>query len=382
MESRAFSDTVKLAVIKGNLEKNNGRICCEICGAALLSIKECHFDHIHPFAKGGKSTIENCQLLCVKCNLKKNDKQLQDFVLEERAKSFLDGGTLSEVEPYAEHDITVVSNETKKKMTKALFDQIISGFIKKKGNISKIDFARESNQLPSFQYVIQYYGGLINMKKAFGIEDISYTWNRESIKLALVSFVAQHGGISQKDMKKANLLPSIPCVLHYYPELKSFSDIKRVLCGLNVPICWTRETAIEYGKRFASNHGKITQKDLKSKNQLPTSNVIRRLFGSLANYQTAVGASITEANEFISKESITVAVSEYFHGKERVIESREAFYKDFEISPSTISKRYGTFAAFCQEHGIIVLLSKKQNTVNVRLMILYQDGLKMVMGSP
>lgn len=90
MGSREFSDAVKLEVIKANLEKHNGKICCEICSNNLSSIKECHFDHIYPFAKGGKSTLENCQLLCAACNLKKNDKELKDFVLEEKAKSFFE----------------------------------------------------------------------------------------------------------------------------------------------------------------------------------------------------------------------------------------------------------------------------------------------------
>lgn len=359
MNNRDFSDSVKLEVIKTNLEKNSGKICCEACGNALSSIKECHFDHIYPYAKGGKPTLENCQLLCAECNLKKNDKELKDFILEEKAKSFLNGVSLSEVESTDGDDADVEANESSAEMTKELFDSMIAAFIKKKGNISKVDFGREYNKLPSIHYVIQYYGGLTNLKKAFGIEDLSYSWNRETIKEALVSFVAQNGDISQKDMKKANKLPSIPCVLNYYPELKSFTDIKRELCGLSVPITWTCETAIEYGKRFVGKHGKITQKDLKAENQLPTSKVIYRFFDSLASYQNAVGSIVTEVNEFISKEKITKAVDDYFDGRERVVESQKVFYETFDISPSTISKRYGTFTAFCKEQGITVLVSKK-----------------------
>ena len=269
MNNRDFSDSVKLEVIKTNLEKNSGKICCEVCGNALSSIKECHFDHIYPYAKGGKSTLENCQLLCAECNLKKNDKELKDFILEEKAKSFLNGTSLSEVELVNSDDANIETYESSAGMTKEIFDDMITSFIKKKGNISKVDFGREYNKLPSIHYVNQYYGGLNNLKKAFGIEDLSYSWNRETIKDALVSFVAQNGDIAQKDMKKANKLPSIPCVLNYYPELKNFTDIKRELCCLSVPITWTRETAIEYGMLFAHKHGKITQKDLKAENQLP-----------------------------------------------------------------------------------------------------------------
>ena len=72
-----------------------------------------------------------------------------------------------------------------------------------------------------------------------------------------------------------------------------------------------------------------------------------------------MGSVVTEVNEFISKEEITKAVDDYFDGQERIIESQKVFYETFEISPSTISKRYGTFSAFCKEQGITVLVSKK-----------------------
>ena len=88
---RDFSDSIKYSVVRENLEKNNGRICCEICGKELKSINEGHFDHIEAYAKGGKSTKDNCQILCSNCNLKKNDKELNDFLLDEKARKFLEG---------------------------------------------------------------------------------------------------------------------------------------------------------------------------------------------------------------------------------------------------------------------------------------------------
>lgn len=147
--------------------------------------------------KAEKSTLENCQLLCAACNLKKNDKELKDFVLEEKAKSFLNGGELVDFEQPAD-DASDLPQESQVGMTKKLFDEAVAAFIKKKGNISKIDFARGYNKLPSIHYVRQYYGDLNSLKKAFGIEDLSYNWNRENIKEALVSFVSQNGSISQK----------------------------------------------------------------------------------------------------------------------------------------------------------------------------------------
>ena len=81
MANRDFSDSVKLIVITENLRNNNGNICCAICGSKLSSINECHFDHIFPYSKGGKSTADNCQILCVSCNLKKGECKMADIVI-------------------------------------------------------------------------------------------------------------------------------------------------------------------------------------------------------------------------------------------------------------------------------------------------------------
>ena len=161
MENRDFSDSVKLSVITESLRKNNGYICCSICGEKLSSIEECHFDHIFPFAKGGKSTVDNCQILCVDCNLRKSDKELNDFLLEEKAKKFLAGENFEETTKMKELN-TVIESEGAHKlsenMTKEEFDQIISSFISRKGDIHKVDFGREYNHLPSIHYVKNIMG--------------------------------------------------------------------------------------------------------------------------------------------------------------------------------------------------------------------------------
>lgn len=36
---RDFSDAIKYDIVRTNIEKNNGKICCEICGIELKSIK-------------------------------------------------------------------------------------------------------------------------------------------------------------------------------------------------------------------------------------------------------------------------------------------------------------------------------------------------------
>ncbi len=46
---------------------------CAFCGKEC-AFEEMHGDHIVPWSKGGKTTPENCQMLCVRCNLGKGDE--------------------------------------------------------------------------------------------------------------------------------------------------------------------------------------------------------------------------------------------------------------------------------------------------------------------
>lgn len=48
--------------------RDGGR--CVQCGATT----NLHYDHDIPFSKGGGNTVENIQLLCQACNLKKGSK--------------------------------------------------------------------------------------------------------------------------------------------------------------------------------------------------------------------------------------------------------------------------------------------------------------------
>lgn len=49
---------------------------CAGCGANIIETPY-HADHKIPHSKGGKTDVENGQILCVDCNLKKSDKQLE-----------------------------------------------------------------------------------------------------------------------------------------------------------------------------------------------------------------------------------------------------------------------------------------------------------------
>ena len=63
---RAFDDRMKRAAY----ERQGG--VCPHCGEHF-ELSEMHADHIKPWAKGGPTTAENCQMLCRDCNLKKSD---------------------------------------------------------------------------------------------------------------------------------------------------------------------------------------------------------------------------------------------------------------------------------------------------------------------
>ena len=360
MANRDFSDSVKLSTLTENLRKNNGEIHCSSCGVKLSSINECHFDHIYPFAKGGKSTADNCQILCISCNLKKNDKELQDFLLEEKAKRFFMGedGPMLVQESNAE-SLHESSEQPQDIMTKEMFDQIISSFIARKGDIHKVDFGREYNHLPSIHYVKKYYGDLRTLKKSFGVEDLSANWDRDTIRAALETYVEQHGDILQKDLTKKNKLPSLPCILSYFPEYKSFTDIKKNMLGLAVRSNWDYQSVLQAGKDYVAKHGKITESSLRAENNLPTLKIVYNYFGSLADYQQAVGSQITKRNDFISEEEIENAVVQYFGDDERVVDSMKQFFESFPYSPSTIHKRFGSFPVFCQRYNITVKQSKK-----------------------
>lgn len=62
---RKFTENQKQTIYN----KQNG--LCALCGKPF-EFKDMHGDHIIPWSKGGKTLIENCQMLCAACNLKKS----------------------------------------------------------------------------------------------------------------------------------------------------------------------------------------------------------------------------------------------------------------------------------------------------------------------
>jgi hypothetical protein len=358
MSERLFPESIQYQAVLANLEKNGGQLKCENCQRNILNKTDCHFDHIVPFSKGGKTVLSNCQILCSDCNLKKHDKGMQDFVLEEKAKRFLFGDGVLE-----NNNVKVDVQQNDKpngKLSKQEVETRLRSFVAKNGNIRKLDFSREKNGLPSFSLVIKYWGGIKQMQKELGFPVGVPEWNRESIKLTVEKFIKAKGDIIQSDFKSKNGLPSIPGILAYYPELHNFTEIKEFFGLKRTRQNWDYESVVQAGKTFITRtNGKLTQKDLRSKNNLPDMKVIQRLFGSLQKYQKVIGASETQRNEFISAEEIEKAVSGFFGNKERTVYNRKEFFRNFGYSQSTIIKRFETVDDFFEKYGIAESNPKK-----------------------
>ena len=59
--------------IRWNVMKRDNFRCC-VCGATAKDGVKLEVDHIIPVSKGGKTTMDNLQTLCERCNRGKRDK--------------------------------------------------------------------------------------------------------------------------------------------------------------------------------------------------------------------------------------------------------------------------------------------------------------------
>lgn len=59
------------------LQRDN--FCCVFCGKSPATHRGTvlHIDHIKPYSKGGKSSLDNLQTLCYECNLGKSDREMK-----------------------------------------------------------------------------------------------------------------------------------------------------------------------------------------------------------------------------------------------------------------------------------------------------------------
>ena len=376
MSERLFSDTVQFQAVLQNLEKNNGQLKCALCGKIIKSKAECHFDHIIAYSKGGKSILSNCQILCRDCNLSKSDRDMQDFLLQEKAKRFMMGESIED--PTTTELPTTIS--THKTMTKDIFDKLVGEFIEKKGTIRKVDFSRDKNGLPSITYVKKYYGTMTNLKLSFGL-DIDVVWDRKNIWDRLVEFAKQSPDFKQEDLSKSNNMPSLPCILSHFPEYENFSDIRLALgLDLNYEV-WSEDKIIAAAKKFLESHDIITQKDLKKENGLPTYNVIKRIYGNMGNFQRIVGSEVSKINKFITREDLIIAAEKLISIHGPVFANRAEFFELFPYSESVVFRRFTTFTEFAEEVNIKIESTKKgkytKQEVDNMIIAFLKSGQKM-----
>lgn len=163
----------------------------------------------------------------------------------------------------------------------------------------------------------------------------------------------------QTELKKENNLPSLPCILSYFPEYKNFNDI-RIALGLNLNYeLWTKERIVGACQQFLKTHSKITLKDLQKENGLPTSKVIYRIYGTMQNFQEEIGSEVSKINEYISKEELMRVAQELIQKNGSTFKDRALFFEVFPYSLSIIIHRYGSFDSFAREANITILNTKK-----------------------
>ena len=80
--------------------------------------------------------------------------------------------------------------------------------------------------------------------------------------------------------------------MSYYPEHKNFSDIRNALgLDLNYEL-WTKEKVVDACRQYLKSHRKITLRDLRKINGLPTAKVIYGFYGTMQDFQKEIGSKV------------------------------------------------------------------------------------------
>lgn len=74
-KKRQFSKDQRYEIWSNEKNKSkDGIVYCSKCGKEIKSWHDFNADHILAHTKGGKTTLENCQILCEHCNKSKGSK--------------------------------------------------------------------------------------------------------------------------------------------------------------------------------------------------------------------------------------------------------------------------------------------------------------------
>lgn len=73
-KKRILSIKEKIKMYYDEMNKNGGVVKCAACGKIIKRFNEIDFDHIYCHTNGGRTKIENSQILCARCNRTKGSK--------------------------------------------------------------------------------------------------------------------------------------------------------------------------------------------------------------------------------------------------------------------------------------------------------------------
>lgn len=287
-------------------------------------------------------------------------------MIEEQARRIVFGDGIAETLEEAKEEKRETQGDTLgtqfvQMRSKEAITLLIKEFVAQNGDISKVDLSRKKNNLPTITEIKKHWGGLKQMKTALGIRVGIQEWNQETIKARIEEWIHSHNDLVQIDLTSKNGLPSVPCVLRYYPKLRNFSEIKEFFGLVRTRQIWTKKKAIDAGQKFIETHGKrLRQHHLGTDFGLPSARVIEKLFGGLREYQGIIGADVHDKNVAITEKEISEAVQGFFGTNKRVVKNKTDFFNKFEFSISAVSNKYpGGASEFFEKHGITELEPKK-----------------------
>lgn len=369
---REFSDSTKLKATMRNLRKY-GQLTCESCQKNVKP-EEMHYDHIVAWINGGRSILDNCQILCNECNEKKSDRPLEDFKIEQDAKDIVaTSKSLSiKCEP-------VLNNKAKGIMPKEMAIKMIKDFYKVHKNINHKDFLLHnvSSSLPSIHWIRVYWGSVTKMKEQLNLNPRQY-WTREKSLNALKKWIDEHRTINSGDLGSKNNLPSQTVVRKYFGSL---SNLKREL-NLEKKPSWQNIEDIEAAvEAYVKKKGirEITTKELVFKNGLPSWPVIHREYGSMAEFEKRNNLIVKQTS--ITKIDIEDRLRKKFGDNKRVLNNKRELFSTIKTTEDTIIRMYGDFDNFLREARIELDRRKykwtKKEIEETTLKFIQENGIKI-----
>jgi len=369
---REFSDSTKLKATIRNLKKY-GRLTCEICQRNIKP-EEMHYDHIEAWINGGRSILNNCQILCIDCNEKKNDKLLEEFKIEQEAENIVMSSQFSSKECKS-----VLNNEVRGILPKETAIRMIRDFYKVHKNIRNKDFLlhNASPVLPSIYYVRLHWGSVTKMKEQLDLNPRQY-WTREECIEAVKKWIDNHRTINFRDLGSKNNLPSQTIIRKYFNTL---SNLKREL-NLETRPSWQDIKDIEAAvEAYVKKKGirEISAKELIYKNRLPSWQVIHREYGSMEEFEKRNNLLVRQTSK--TRVDIENKLRDIFGDRERVFNNKKDLFSTLKTRERTIIQIYGSLDNFLRETHIELNRRKykwtKKEIEEITLKYIQEKGIRI-----